>query len=487
MFEKTRRQLTVFFSLMLVLILLVMTVLFYFVLSTSLKRNENAVLNSLYDKANVSWDRRKREFVPRGPGFRQPPQLRTGLSPSPTPGTAANPGSGASPGQGQEQEPRPGQSPERRVPEERRPNGADWNFLQSTQYMALTDDSEATVYVLSQTPGTRELMETARAAVDGGQAVLGKRYDVEKDGRTYALKVYDWSEANGHLWIAADITEDQKLIGQMRLVLLGFAGCLLLVATVAGYILSGRAMVPIARSFQRQQDFTADASHELRTPLSVLHSSLEILEEEKSSLPPFHRTVLTNMGDEVSRMIRLTESLLTLSRSDSGAEELNREPANLLELASDAMEKMRPLAGRKSITLRLDTGEASSSTSLAEAAPTVLVDQERIRQLLVILLDNAIKYTPEGGAVSLALEQDDAAGGCRIAVEDTGIGIPSEQKQHIFERFFRSDKARSRQEGGAGLGLSIAKWIVDAHGGKISVESELGKGSRFTVELPGEK
>ncbi|UUZ90562.1 hypothetical protein LJK87_32405 [Paenibacillus sp. P25] len=205
----------------------------------------------------------------------------------------------------------------------------------------------------------------------------------------------------------------------------------------------------------------------------MLQSSIEILSEEQEAPPPFHRKVLGGMGEEVQRMIRLTSSLLTLARSDSDAEEIIREPADPAALVAGALEKLRPLAERKSISLELAGSGEGQNISL---------DAERVHQPLVILLDNAIKYTPEGGEVRLETAVTDK--GVRYAVIDNGIGIPAEQPPHVFERFYRVDKARTRKEGGTGLGLSIAKWIVDSHGGTIRAESEAGRGDRFTVFLP---
>ncbi|MCZ8515608.1 ATP-binding protein [Paenibacillus filicis] len=436
MFEKTRRSLTIFFSVMLALILLLMTVLFYVVLSQTLHRNQNAAVDGIYDKAVKTLEHRKKEPLDRRP-------------PGPGPG-------------------------------DRRSGGLiDLDAVQSNELMFLVGPSGDPIFGSSYDDEMRTFWTAWLSQNIHGHGLPvnhSSGYLVERGDDTYFLKAYPWPDINGILLAGQNISGDTRLLSQMRLALLLFSVCLLAVASGMGYLLAGRSMVPIVRAYKRQQDFTADASHELRTPLSVMQSSVEILGEEQEALPPFHRKVLSNMDEEVHRMIRLTESLLTLARSDSDAVEILREPIGLRGLAQDAVEKLRPLAERKRIALEL------RHAVHAGGPDTARLDGERVRQLLVILLDNAIKYTSEGGSVTLETALSEK--GARFVVTDTGIGIPEDQIPHIFERFYRIDKARSRQEGGTGLGLSIAKWIVDAHGGTIQAESGAGRGSRFTVLLP---
>lgn len=434
MFRRTQRSLTIFFGGIIALILLVMTVLFYVLLHQTLHRNAEAALTGLYDKAVKSSDHRKREAEGR----------------------------------------RPASSYERK-PEDGKP---DMDFVQAGELLLVLDSALKPVASSAMAEEARQFWYdwTQKHADELRQrAEKGGGLDVRRDDATYAVRATADPHGRGYLLAAVETTGNVRLLEQMRLILLLLALCLLLVACGAGYLLAGRAMVPIARAYKRQQDFTADASHELRTPLSVLQSSVEILAEEQEALPPFHRKVLVNMGDEVQRMSRLTESLLTLARSDSDAGMLHREETPIGELAAAAVDKLQPLAARKRTTLTLALGRG------AEAASASL-DRERVLQLLVILLDNAIKYTPDGGAVKLTAEAGDRQ--LTFTVEDNGIGIPPEHLPLIFERFYRVDPARSRQEGGTGLGLAIAFWIVAAHGGTIRAESEPGRGSRFIVSLP---
>jgi len=171
-------------------------------------------------------------------------------------------------------------------------------------------------------------------------------------------------------------------------------------------------------------------------------------------------------------MTHLVSDLLTLARSDSNIIELKKETVDFRPHAEKTLESVRPLAVAKQISLSLE----------APAKLLAVGDVQRLSQLLYILLDNAIKYTPNGGEVKLFLTGE--GGQLGIAVQDTGIGIKQDDYVHIFERFYRSDKSRSRQMGGHGLGLSIAKWIVDIHKGTIKVISEIEKGSTFIVRIP---
>jgi signal transduction histidine kinase len=240
--------------------------------------------------------------------------------------------------------------------------------------------------------------------------------------------------------------------------------------------MSKRAMIPITTAFTRQREFVADASHELRTPLSVLLSSIDAMEmtlepEEKEG---FVQKLLVNMRQEVKRMTNLVSDLLTLARSDSNTIETRIETFDFRLQADKALESVGPLAASKQISLHLNAPETLMATG----------DPERLSQLLYILLDNAIKYTPNDGEVRLSLAKEGQQ--LCMKVQDNGIGISKEDQAHIFERFYRADKSRSRQMGGHGLGLSIAKWIVDTHHGTIHLTSELGKGSTFAIRIPME-
>jgi heavy metal sensor kinase len=224
-------------------------------------------------------------------------------------------------------------------------------------------------------------------------------------------------------------------------------------------------------SFEQIKQFSANASHELRTPLTILRGEIEIaLKSNKTNED--HINTLNSLLEEVIRMSSITDSLFTLTKSDLGQIEFIPEKVQLDNLVMEIYEDSEHLTKKNNITVLLNR--------LDEA--TIIGDKTKLRQLFFNLIDNAIKYNYENGSVEITLtkEKDSA----NIAISDTGIGIPKESLSKIFERFYRVDKARSREAGGSGLGLSLSKWIVDLHKGSINVKSEHGKGATFTVKLP---
>jgi heavy metal sensor kinase len=227
-------------------------------------------------------------------------------------------------------------------------------------------------------------------------------------------------------------------------------------------------------AFRRQRQFTADASHELRTPLTAIKGQTEVaLQRERD--PQDYREVLGAVNSEVDRMIRLVGSLLSLARADSGHVPIARERIDLGQIVSDAAEQMRPAATAKDIALEV------------QASPPIpfLGDEDLLLQLVLNLLDNAVKYTPAGGAVTVAwATEGDPPRRAAIRVTDSGPGIAEEHLPRIFDRFYRVDQSRNQASGGSGLGLSISRWIAEAHGGTLTAESAPGSGSTFTVRLP---
>jgi heavy metal sensor kinase len=228
----------------------------------------------------------------------------------------------------------------------------------------------------------------------------------------------------------------------------------------------------IERSVARVTQFTADASHELRAPLSLIQAAAEHAlrrERGREELVDALETVLR----ETKRTAGLVDDLLIMARADAGGGQVEDEPIGVAAVLREAADRVRPLAAAKGIAL---------VTEIDDSGVDVMGDPALLHRLALIVLDNAIKYTPEGGWVRLALTA--RPGAACIEVADNGVGILASDLPLVFDRFWRADKARSRAAGGAGLGLSIAKWIVDRHGGELSVESEPGMGSTFRATLP---
>jgi signal transduction histidine kinase len=287
-----------------------------------------------------------------------------------------------------------------------------------------------------------------------------------------AKPIYDRNQLVGYLYLGHNITDLSHLLKGLFMILvisaLFFSG----IAFYFSRVMSKRAMIPIEQAFKRQQEFVADASHELRTPLSVMLSSLDILEMEDQHQNEISAKMVDNLKDEVKRMTGLVGNLLTLARSDSDDQKISFEVFDLRPVAERTINSFEAHAHSKNIQLELISPESIRING----------NKERLTQLLYILFDNAIKYSQESGSVSLSLWIE--ASMIFISVKDTGIGIDEKDLTHIFERFYRVDKARTRHLGGHGLGLSIAKWIVDIHGGRITVVSKLGEGSTFLVKIP---
>jgi heavy metal sensor kinase len=224
-------------------------------------------------------------------------------------------------------------------------------------------------------------------------------------------------------------------------------------------------------SFQHNQRFLADASHELRTPLTMMHAELEEA-LRKPGDQDYVRDLVNSALQEVERLRKIVEGLFALSRLDAGEALEEIATFDLSDLASATAEQMCLLAEDKKITITCQPSEQVLVTG----------DRSRLKQVVVNLLDNAIKYTPEGGSITIrTFSRENAA---ILQVSDNGVGIPPEALPHLFERFYRADKARSRLLGGAGLGLSIVHSICLAHGGQVTVRSRNGEGTEFTVELP---
>jgi heavy metal sensor kinase len=323
--------------------------------------------------------------------------------------------------------------------------------------------------------------------------------------------------ANGRVYRVAIGIETDDLVETLavfRSYLLAFAPMVLLVAGVGGYWLSRRALAPvdalvrtahdisganlssrlpkletgdelqrlsdtlnemltrIETTFLRITEFTADASHELRTPVSLIRTEAE-LALRRSRGETEYQASLQHILVEAERTTALIEQLLALARADSGREMLHMQPVDLRETLRGVVEGWRQVA-----TIR----NCQFSTNLTAQDSFVMGDEAALRRVVDILLDNAFKYSVEPGNVMLSLAPNSDS--LLITVQDSGVGIAEEDQGKIFQRFYRVDKARSREQGGAGLGLAIAQWIVARHRGTITVESALGRGSTFRVELP---
>lgn len=291
--------------------------------------------------------------------------------------------------------------------------------------------------------------------------------------RVYVSPVRARGGSTAYLVVGQSLAPEERALHRMMLGLLIGGGIGLGLSLLGASFLAGRALVPIEAAFQRQQQFIADASHELRTPLTILHSATDLLDQHRAEPLQENSELFDDIRDEILRLERLSGDLLTLARSDLGELGLAVAPLDLLDSAQEAVQRVQPIAGEAGISVEVDR---------ADAPLVVEADPDRLQQVLLILLDNAIKHTPRGGDVRVSARRQGAE--ALLEVADTGEGIPPSQIDQVFNRFVRVDASRSRARGGAGLGLSIARSLVEAHGGEMTLTSTLGQGTRVTMRLP---
>ena len=332
------------------------------------------------------------------------------------------------------------------------------------------------------------------------------------DGDGWRVYVLPLLPSGRYLEMAASLGPIDASVARLRLLLLVLGTSGVAAAFLAAWLLAGRALRPVrvmtatareiahTRGFARrvpasprqdelgelagtfndmlesleaayrgQERFVADASHELRAPLTAIQANLELLEGHPNMSGTDRAVAVAEASREAVRLSRLVADLLALARADAGVA-IRRQPVELDRLSLNAVQESRHLAGGRRVEVE-------------KLTPVVVMgDEDRLKQLLVILLDNASKYTSAAGEIRLRLQQDGSRAELRI--RDNGVGIPPGDLPHVFERFYRADPARTRDPGGTGLGLPIARWIVEQHGGEIRLESEPGRGTEVIVRLP---
>jgi signal transduction histidine kinase len=290
----------------------------------------------------------------------------------------------------------------------------------------------------------------------------------------YALVVpnQQGNGAVGVVLVGESVQAQEAALSLLLKLLLGIGGIALLGAGIGGLFLANRALDPARKAWTNQQRFIADASHELRTPLTLLRADAEVLLRGRERLDTDDAELLEDIVFEANRMARLSNNLLTLARLDNASIHREHEVVNLAELAQRGTRRVQALAEQNGITLKVEEIDS----------PFVIGDPLLLEQSLLVLLDNALKYGNTGGRVIVRTKVQD--GQALLEVSDNGVGIDDEHLPHLGERFYRIDKARSREAGGTGLGLSIARGIAMNHGGTLSISSTPGQGTTVTLTLP---
>ena len=262
-----------------------------------------------------------------------------------------------------------------------------------------------------------------------------------------------------------------RSLGSLRWQLVAVDAVIVVILGVGGLLYARGTLRPIRENVAAQKRFVADASHDLRTPLAIMKAEFEVA-LRRPDLDETTRPVLVSGLEEVDRMSGMVDDLLTLSRIDAHQEPLAREPLDLPELARRTVDELGPLAATGGVALLADAG--------AEAH--AIGDEGHVRRALRNVVRNAVEHSPSGSAVEVSVRG--AVAGAQVVVTDHGEGMPPEVLEHVFDRFYRGDDARSRRQGGSGLGLAIARWALRGMGGDLSVESQVGVGTRVTLSLP---
>jgi heavy metal sensor kinase len=353
------------------------------------------------------------------------------------------------------------------------------------------------------------LQEASHGRVSYGVSQVAEKYPI----RTVILPVFTDGRLDTVVRVGASLKGATITLDKIRLIIVILVPASLILLSYGGWFLAGRALKPVdlitrsarkisaenmsqrlevvnprdeigrlattfndtlsrlENSFNRARQFSTDVSHELRTPLTILYGGTEVgLKWAKE--PEEFREIFRSNLEEIRRMTEIIEYLLEQSRAEEGILSLHLEELDLRDVLLDLVQHLRLLAADKGVSLSFE----------GERPARVRGDRLRLRQMFLNLLDNALKYTPSDGAIRVQLDCD--AREVRVAVIDTGPGIPAEHLPYLFDRFYRVDRARNREHGGSGLGLALVRSFAEAHGGKVDVMSEVGGGSVFTVHLP---
>jgi len=314
------------------------------------------------------------------------------------------------------------------------------------------------------------IREAAKEAARVGQVTIGHELPEDRTLRLHAMR---FKLSTGHQLVAvavADRVELEDKYADLITAFVAIAFAALFLVAAGGFILVRKSTAPIERSIEFTRRFMADAAHELRTPITILRTRAEVALQQPRDAPDYI-AALRGVEAEARRLGSIVDSLLVLARADSGERQIDKERIFLDDIALDVAGAAEIVGRQKNVKVTVDE---------FEEAP-IHGDPALIRQLIMIVLDNAVKFTDAGGQVHVRVSMHEGAP--TFVVEDTGMGIKEEELSRVFQRFFRGETARSRTDG-AGLGLSIASWIAREHAADISLRSEPGTGTKVTIRFP---
>ncbi|GAB5051668.1 sensor histidine kinase [Pediococcus ethanolidurans] len=310
-------------------------------------------------------------------------------------------------------------------------------------------------------------IELGSVTMRGVYLKVNSQMMVNRQGKT--LKK---SQQPKYALVLKNITPEIQSINRFKNLLLASLIVFGLIVFIISYIISRINMKPVLKAWKQQEEFVDSAAHEIRTPLTIIQNKLEGLMTKPNDTIKNQVGAIIMSLSEIRRLNGLTSDMLTLARANSNVITLDKAPVDFSSFMSEILEPYKDLI----------KSEDKKLVTAIDVNKPVLVDAKRVHQLIVILLDNAIKYTPKGATITVNSNIENR--NLKIQICDTGIGIRDKNKKSVFKRFYREEKSGNKQTGGNGLGLSIAEWIVRAHKGKIKVTDNPGGGTIFTVLLP---
>ena len=333
------------------------------------------------------------------------------------------------------------------------------------------------IYIVRDSNGSileNEFNSDRYSDVEFDKTNLNTIYEYKLNGK-YSYRCINYKiEENGeasYIQFLINVDAENQILDNFRITLITSIAITILASLIASYILSKKTLKPIVENWRKHTEFVQNASHELRTPLTIIQAKQELLLENPESKIEDNVENISISLSETRRLTKLTKELMALARADSSKLEINRRDIDVNKLVSKVAEPFKEMAEIEDKEIELDL----------KYSKTAKLDESKIHELLVIVIDNAMKYTEKGDKINISTKEE--GGKLVIDVADTGIGISDEAIDHVFERFYREDKARSRKTGGSGLGLSLANTIVEAHGGTIKAKHNSPKGTIIEIRI----